>query len=761
MAPVMTKKRMALIIVLLILMLATLIGTIIYIYKLTNDANQGLSSAETSSVVLGRILTGGRLLAAENEFLQMYVNPSNGDIEIIDKKSGGLWLSSPDGAADDQIAQGLVRNTALSQISINFVDRASNTTLTTALIDSVNRGGLTVTEIPDGVRMDYYFPRQSIHVPVTYILEGDELVASILVNQVREDDVYFFRLHSILLLPYLGAGGLEDEGYLVIPDGGGALVYYNNGKARLGEYQQHVYGRDDAYSIRLQSTVGERVMLPLFGAVKNRAAYSAIISEGEARAVIYAHVSGARSSYNTVYAEFIYRNLDGVAVKEKNWDTRTIRIFESNTPSDERFTIRYSFLSGGEANYTGIATRLRRFLINEKGMKPMGGENGTPMFVEIYGGYMRPVIKLGIPVDTVVPFTTYGEAADIALELASLGVGDIYVVYKSWGKGGSVLDINSNLNTERALDGRRGFGKMLDILHGIGARVSVDINLLEINQTRLGYGVRGSAVRSLAMIPLQVHHFIPNSFQPNPYMDPYYYLKPSRVYNEAKKAAARFESLGADSLSPSAFGDRLYSDYGKNGMDISATQLVWENSLSTLALASPLVLSAPNAYALPAASYLIDIPVGSSSFNIADADAPLYQIALSGLLPMSVPSVNLSANPRRMMLKALEYGNNLKYTLNAGNLERLQNTGHEYLSATEAGMWMEHAAAMYTEAIPVLNKIAGRQITQHEEVMPMVNLTVFDNGISVLVNYGGEAVEYMGQNLDPMGFAMREGASVQ
>ena len=85
---------------------------------------------------------------------------------------------------------------------------------------------------------------------------------------------------------------------MLVPDGSGALIRFNNGKGRMAEYTQDIYGRDGAIAMKAQGPVVQTAALPVFGIQKNGQAFLAVIQEGDARARLHANVSGVTSEYN-------------------------------------------------------------------------------------------------------------------------------------------------------------------------------------------------------------------------------------------------------------------------------------------------------------------------------------------------------------------------------------------------------------------------------------------------------------------------------
>ena len=65
--------------------------------------------------------------------------------------------------------------------------------------------------------------------------------------EVPFDDLEYkedYPIYYLSVLPYFGASGTTDEGFLFVPEGGGALIEFNNGKTSQNSYYSNVYGWD-------------------------------------------------------------------------------------------------------------------------------------------------------------------------------------------------------------------------------------------------------------------------------------------------------------------------------------------------------------------------------------------------------------------------------------------------------------------------------------------------------------------------------------
>ena len=109
---------------------------------------------------------------------------------------------------------------------------------------------------------------------------------------------------------------------------------------------------------------------------------------------------------------------------------------------------------------------------------------------------------------------------------------------------------------------------------------------------------------------------------------------------------------------------------------------------------------------------------------------------------MSGSSLNLSADERTNLLKAVETGTGLTYTLigeyDTNLITSAQNVfyGSVYWDNTiERGVRtsIENTVAEYKTYFDSVN---GAKIADHKIISDNVRMTVFDNGVTVYVNYG-------------------------
>lgn len=139
------------------------------------------------------------------------------------------------------------------------------------------------------------------NVSVVYRLDGEDFVVEVPLSdiQYRED----YPLYNLTLLPYFGAGGTGDEGFMFVPEGGGALIRFNNGKVSQNSYYSNVYGWDMA--VNREYIVHEmEAYFATYGIANGEDSFLCLMEEGAPYASVQADISGKSNSYNYVNAVY-------------------------------------------------------------------------------------------------------------------------------------------------------------------------------------------------------------------------------------------------------------------------------------------------------------------------------------------------------------------------------------------------------------------------------------------------------------------------
>ena len=248
-----------------------------------------------------------------------------------------------------------------------------------------------------------------------------------------------------------------------------------------------MYGRDNSLdeSSELLAQV-ERIFLPVFGMKREDNGFICIIEEGQPLARIRADVAGRVDSYNKVYPAFTVLPQGTSALKGvPQWRSgvtggdQQISIYQSRKP-DSDFQVRYTFLTGDDADYSGMARRYQQYLEHRRVLRPLNpDDDGLPFFLELVGavGVKKPV--LGIPREIMEPITTYSQAGHTVEAFLDQGV-STSSCYTGWMFGVNTLSKVSLEATWVAED-----FPVSDLLDNRGVEFYPMVSLLGV------YGIRG------------------------------------------------------------------------------------------------------------------------------------------------------------------------------------------------------------------------------------------------------------------------------
>ena len=126
-------------------------------YKQYMDAERGTAYEEgrAFAALPGGGNVPGMVLAAENEFLELYTDAVSTNVAVYDKRSGTISYACPPDADEDAFASGLNRSVMKSPITINFYNTRRAAGRYNAYDYAIKDGQVAVEGIADGLRYIY------------------------------------------------------------------------------------------------------------------------------------------------------------------------------------------------------------------------------------------------------------------------------------------------------------------------------------------------------------------------------------------------------------------------------------------------------------------------------------------------------------------------------------------------------------------------------------------------------------------------------
>jgi hypothetical protein len=692
----------------------------------------------------------------DNNSFQLYANKTNGEIATRVKATGYIWYSNPVDRNSDTLAKGEYKNALESQLVLTY---SAGTVVTTvnSYVASVKKNGLKMEKTKDGVKFFYSFPDVGYTIPVQYTLEKDNLKAELLMEELdpkqvtKREKVYgtlegdqYYNIVKIDFLPFFGAAGLQDKGYMLIPDGAGALINFNNGKTNYENYAAPIYG-----TYYDNSAIGgnNRVRMPIFGIKKENNAFLAVVSENESVGFINSAISGKINSYNNVYSSFQYRTIETKAFEDFGMPQSPVLAPKGN------YGVKYYFLTGSSADYSGMATSYQKYLIDEKGLKKSASADKNNMYLETYGGVQKKKSILGIPTTVFEPLTTYKDLKEISEKLKAKGVDNIVIRYKEWMNNKEVGKVPTSVTFDSKLGSKKDFENMIKYSkdNGVGFYPSVDF----VTFSKMGNGFMGliNAAKAPNQAPayqIQTTNFF-TSFGKR-----WFFLTPSDVVKAFNKYYKSYSKYDNKAIAIDSIGNMVYSDNSKNGVKRGETPDTWTSILKQVKEGSGSnMIEWANAYAFPYVDHIVQAPEPELKVPSADEAIPFYQMALHGLVSYSSYSLNLQSDPDKSFLKAVETGSNINYSIFKNDASAVKDSYLNYMYSCDLDTWLDKIIDEYKQLNILSSKTAGKKIVGHRTVAEGIKETTYENNVKVLVNYNDKDVTVDGTAVKALGYAVK------
>lgn len=698
------------------------------------------------------------ILVAENDRLELHYDTVESQIILKDKLTQEEWRSTPDDIAQDKRATGVNKINRQSDLIVQYHNTSYVTNQVNSYTGAIKKGDFTWELIENGVAIRYYFPKQGFVIPVQYVLEEDCLAASIISEGIEEEvwedpDTDPEKKQSVMnvaLLPFMGAAGSDDEGYLIIPDGSGALIHFNNGRTGAAIYQQDVYGRDDALTIRKAATTTYDVNMPLFGIVRNGRALMAVVENGDYQAQLNAMVNGQLTGYSNAYFAAQYIHMEANTIMPGSEHSTDVMLPTNTFRDMGNFTVRYYPLAAENATYADVAAAYRAQL----GLKESIADAATQQ-LEMVASIPSIDTFLGVPYESVRVLTSYEQAAQTLRDFAAEGLNDLTLRYTGWSKQSVRGKMVTGLDLDKRLGGKKAFDGLRQAVKETGAEMVLAVDLIDIYEDGNGYWSLFAATDSVNSTAKQVPEFLQSTGYQDPEGKPWYLLSPDKVPEAARKLAENLSGQ-VEGISLSVLGNTVYSSFGKTGISRTSAGAYWTDALKTLS-GSMQNLSAKTAssYAFPYIQQVDSAPCASSRFEVTDTEIPFYQMVTHGAMVLYTEPVNEDGNVRKALLRAIEYGMYPSWRVIAGDTALLSGTDYASWHAASLDAWREEIKNTATWMAP-LGVYAGMQMTGHEQVTATLSVTTYANGDMVLVNYGSEDAEHLGVTVPALGYAIKE-----
>lgn len=729
---------------------------------LTNRHTQYVEAKEAENL----LTTEGFEEKLNNGTLAVWYGKEQEALRIVDQRSGYVW-----GCIDDRDEYGLNkkwtgRATSMCYITyFNLEGKEESAALSEGAFKAKYHWG------KEDFTCEVSAKKLGISFTFQVSIEGEKLIFSMKDESIEETGKS--KLAKVSFMSFLGSV-YEDTapGYVLVPDGSGALIRFAKAKPYNSGYSQKVYGNDlgidkDTTLSNLNgnrtddyATEEHRLSLPLWGVVhgEGQNGFLATVDSGELHAVINATPAGAENQtvkFTRAYADFAYR----CQYNKRVSNSRVVAVPQEE-PNEVNPVLTYTFLTGEKADYSGMAEEYRSQLLG-KGLLPSENSGakepdsmakatdsaaGTSGDIPLMLGLVGSEVKEGFLRNGLAPLTTAEQAEDILKQLNEAGITNVSMLLSGWNKGGYHGASYGEVSFEKKVGSRTDIEQLRDKVEENGGRFALAVNAITANQDQIRIN-RDAALNATLDTVLTT---IPNKSLMYPDT---YYLRHTRIKESLEKA---FTELEGFNLLLEGTGKYLHSDYTIRD-EITRNQAQKE-LLETVGKADKkLLLDGANLYLLKYAGVLLDMPVSGSQYVYETDSVPFLPMVLRGSLDYYAPYSNQGFYDSASILKMIEYGAYPSFLVMGEDNFALNDTPLENHFSLSFKDWEEQIHSLYGTVNEALKTVKNAGIRSHRAVAEGVYCTGYDNGVSIYVNYtGNDYVTEKGMTVTAGGYAVEE-----
>lgn len=602
----------------------------------------------------------------------------------------------------------------------------------------------------------------SFKVTLEYRLEEDGLKVSVPTNRIEEYGGG--KLYRIQLLRYLGAPDGTEKGYMVVPNGSGSIIYFNNGKINAADYSQYVYEIDPLAGSITQIENTEKARLGLFGICREHTGILATIEEGASLAFITAGVSGKYSNYNCAYSTFLLRGYDMLSVFGTTGNEADLPIVEDDI-YDRNLSVKYTFLTEEYQGYSGIANYYRERLMKDKVLCQKKVVGDIPFYYDVIGGVKETAFFLGTQYLSVNPVTTFEEAGKISKDMAAKGVSNQVMNYQGWFNGGYYHDVTDQVRIIRKLGGKAGLEQLNRTVEENGGSFYADTAFQKVTYISKRYNEYLETSRYFGagyyayfanVNPSTLRKLAPLGYDETGYL----LVSPKFLPRYVNGFIKDVKDIKIAGISLRDLGDELPSDQKRTNIidREQSLEVVLAQFDKLKQTGKKLMISGGNDYSLSYASDLINVPISGNGYFIIDEDIPLYEMLLHGSIDYSGAALNYydDIDTSELTLKLIEAGASPHYIFTWDSANSMKYTGLNKNYSTKYELWRDKALAVYQSVNQALCKVSGETIVKHEILKNSVRKVTYSNGVVFYINYSSEAVTVDGVTISAKNYEMEE-----
>lgn len=614
--------------------------------------------------------------------------------------------------------------------------------------------------------LNVHFSSPEISLAVYLTFGEDSISYRIPSSEFEGTDL--IKLASIDITPFLGASGgklnVLDElgdweevdryripGYVLVPDGSGALIRFVDNTSTFNSYVGDVYGKDYAtetyYSfISYDDVPVNDPCMPVFGIAwgdqqlgfvawaDSGAEYmEVIVNPDETKATSYTW-SYPRFEYNIQYYQLYDEQGNGFFTK-----------MDSLYSYDINMTYQFLFGDGTDgtysADYVGMALSYRQHLL-DNGTLTIA--EGTSEDIPIRLDFIMCDSESGIIGTNQVNVTTTEDVREILNDIMAGGIENISSGLIGWQRKGESLTRPDQIRYSLSIGTGSSFKKLIEEFAEKGVEISQSRNMVKINTKMTRY--YNTAVKTVSnwYVSLDEDNLLPESIPT--YM--FSLATPKKVSEWTTKLVNSVEPY-SEAVTLTGMSNILTSTWNQNGVVTSLTDAIalYDETLAQYDGLLKFNLETPNMYLWKYTAKYLQIPVGNSWYIFESDSVPFLQMVLSGTMEMYAPYSNFSFYTQDAILRMIDYNVFPSFILSKEASWNLSDSFSSSLYSTEYSLYEDLIRDIYAKVNSILSQVQDYTWTNRSvpEAGVVINTYEKDGQTRyVVVNYTQSAVTYLG-----------------
>jgi len=659
----------------------------------------------------------------DNEYYTLYMEEESYAIRVVNKVDGFIYgssISDKDENLDNfnTTWEGIVNSCITVSYYLYNDTTGVYVTKEESLLKSEDSTS-TYEMIENGFRASLYFGESQISMDLVVRLNGKYLEIEVPNESIKELE---FELKSIKIYPFLGAVYSDSvPGYILVPDGSGALIRYQPIDVVTDIYNFSYYGQDD--SIQTVQSYEPNISFSVSGMIHgiNQHGFINIIEDGAAEATLVVSPAKKNLKYYYSYNEFNYRSLYQTPLSESDSLNASGRLVVEEDINDCNPVVKYMFLSGMDANYVGMANSYKSYLLDtSKIVDTVTDSSSNQIFIDVIAAES----KAGFIIDEYVEMTDVDSLIAILTDLDDEGI-ETLVNYQGYSDGGVT---KSGITYDS-------FNKKLGSLKTLLEYCSdEDIDIFFQIDPLIAY--EDSSISIYRNVSTRINTNL-NEYQG--FNKAYYYLNPDSFIESATESVLGLSNLGIENITLDSIGNLLYSDYSDTSISRSAFIDIIDETLSQIE--NKLMVYQANDYLLKYTDNYLLMPLSTSRYRIYTDTVPFSAYVLSGIKDMYSGYMNLSSSSRVELLRLVDYGVYPSYIITDESAYALQDSELQQIYSSSYETWSERIKSDTAFIEEALESIHNAYVLSRTYITSGVYMITYSNGTVVYVNYANETYE--------------------